>query len=42
MKNELKRRQILKKLQAECAALGSLMNKLELDLQRKTSAKKVA
>ncbi|WP_313315219.1 hypothetical protein [Stutzerimonas nitrititolerans] len=35
MKNELKRRRILKALQAECAALGALATKLEQDLGSK-------
>lgn len=35
MKNELKRRRILKALQQECAALGNLANKLEHDLRVK-------
>lgn len=41
MTNELKRRRILKALQAECAALGKLTNKLESNLRAK-HAKKVA
>ncbi|WAC45613.1 hypothetical protein OU997_05420 [Pseudomonas sp. SL4(2022)] len=39
MKNEIKRRRILKALQAECAALGALTNKLESDLQKKHGKK---
>ncbi|WP_286175475.1 hypothetical protein [Pseudomonas denitrificans (nom. rej.)] len=42
MKNELKRRQILKALQAECAALGELANKLERNLQEKQQLGKAA
>lgn len=41
MSNELKRRRILKALQAECAALGELTTKLESNLKAKHS-KKVA
>lgn len=41
MTNDLKRRRILKALQAECAALGKLTNKLESDLKAKHT-KKVA
>ncbi|WP_350447590.1 hypothetical protein ABS648_03260 [Pseudomonas solani] len=39
MKNELKRLRILRALQAECAALAGLANKLENDLQGKRSDK---
>lgn len=35
MKNEIKRRRILNALQAECAALAGLANKLENDLGTK-------
>ena len=41
MTNDLKRRRILKALQAECAALCKLTNKLEIDLKAK-HMKKVA
>jgi hypothetical protein len=41
MKNELKRRRILKALQAECAAIGMLANQLENNLKAKHE-KKVA
>lgn len=39
MKNELKRRRILKELQAECAALGGLVNKLEHNVAKKHADK---
>lgn len=39
MKNELKRRRILKALQSECAALGALTTKLESDLAAKRTTR---
>lgn len=39
MKNEIKRRRILKALQQECAALAGLANNLERSLKGKTSDK---
>lgn len=39
MTNDLKRRRILNKLQAECAALGKLTTKLERDLASKDAMK---
>lgn len=39
MKNELKRRRILRDLQAECAALSGLANQLERNLKSKQTDK---
>lgn len=39
MMNDLKRRRILNQLQAECAALGKLTNRLEQNLKAKHSRK---
>lgn len=39
MKDELKRRRILKALQAECANLGQLVDRLEYNLRRNARSK---
>lgn len=42
MKNELKRRQIIKQLQEECAALTGLANKLKSNLEKSVQQTKAA